>query len=120
MRNLLTCNVSAITVAAMNPPSPLTCAAPDCSNEFYPVVPQQRFCCGACQNRTNVRNYRAKRRKGGGDGGGGNGGGADPTLFDTITPVDAQSAFVPIPVIGPKESERKPVRTSQESRKAAA
>ena len=110
----------------MNPPKQLTCAASDCSNEFYPVVPQQKFCSDRCCNRENVRLCRArKRRKGGGGNGGGNGGGSGPTLFDTITPVDAGAAFVPIPVIGP--SERKPAESvnpetspAPASKKAAA
>lgn len=80
----------------MNLPSLLTCAASNCSKEFYPVVPNQKFCCGACGNRERVRQYRAKHRKnGGGGGGGGNGGGAEPTLFDTITPQDSRAIYVP-------------------------
>lgn len=64
-----------------------------------------------------------QKRRGGGGGGNGGGGGESPTLFDSIMPQNP-GAFVPIPVIGPKESERKPssgvTGVTEQSRKAAA
>ena len=81
----------------MNPPKSITCAASDCSNEFYPVVPQQKFCSDRCCNRTNVRLCRARKRKGGGgNGGGGNGGGGGPMLFDELD-LDSKTVAVTLP-----------------------
>lgn len=100
---------------------------PECHADFDRVVPHQQRCgkadCERAATRRRVREYRAKHRKGGGGGGGnGGGGGGIPTLFDTITPQSAD-AFVPIPVIGPKESDRKPpvgVTPQTQALKAAA
>jgi hypothetical protein len=78
-----------------------TCALNDCSNQFETDNKRKQHCCKAHSNLAQVRRYRAKHRKGGGGGGGnGGGGGENPTLFDTITPVNSREAFVPLPVIG--------------------
>lgn len=66
----------------MNQPALLTCAASDCEESFYPVVPNQKFCCSACGNRERVRQCRDRHRKRGGNGGGGDDGGGG--LFATI------------------------------------
>jgi hypothetical protein len=95
------------------------CALDGCGLEFQTDNKIKKHCCPAHSALNRVRRMRAKRRRGGGGGGGNGGGGGEPTLFDTITPVDSQQAFVPIPVIGPSESDRKPaVRASQKKREA--
>ena len=96
-----------------------TCALPECPVEFQTDNSRKMHCSKAHSDLHRVREWRKKHRKGGGNGGGG--GGESPTLFDTITPVNAREAFVPLPVIGPSESERKqPVSTPEQSKKAAA
>lgn len=100
-----------------------TCPLTECGLEFDTDNPRKRFCSEEHSKVGRVREWRARHRKkgGGGGGGGGNGGGQTPTLFDTITPVNSDAAFVPLPVIGPGESERKPVTSAiEQSRKAAA
>lgn len=101
-----------------------TCALSDCPIEFQTDNPRKMHCSKQHTILDGVRRHRAKRRKGGGGGGGnGGGGGGVPTLFDTISPVDSRAAFVPIPVIGPNQPDRKPpegARQQPQSRKAAA
>lgn len=87
----------------------VTRTCPNCHTDFNPKVDWQECCTSRCANVVRVRRYRAKhRKKGGGPGGngGGNGGGSSPSLFDAITPVSSD-AFVPLPVIGPSESEQR-------------
>lgn len=100
-----------------------TCALDECENTFQTDNPRKTHCCHEHANRAAVRSWRARHRKkrGGGGGGGGNGGGGgEPTLFDTITP-QSSTPFVPVPVIGPNEPERKPaVSVSPKAHKAAA
>lgn len=104
-----------------------TCALDGCTVEFQTDNRRKTHCCQAHSNLAQQRRWRAKHRKKGG-GGGGNGGGGGPTLFDTITPVDARATYVPDTCYRtPDESERKPSQSvsnyppeSPKSRKAAA
>lgn len=86
------------------------CALDECDVEFQTDNPRKTHCCHEHANRAAVRSWRAKHRKKGGGGpggnGGGNGGGSSPSLFDSIVPVSSD-AFVPVPVIGPSESEQR-------------
>lgn len=72
------------------------CALDGCDVEFQ-TDNKRKLCCNpAHSNLKRVRRFKAKRRKKGGGGGGGNGGGGgEPMLFDTITPVDSRSVYVP-------------------------
>lgn len=94
------------------------CALPECNLEFQTDNSRKMHCTKAHANLHQVRKWRAKRRKKGGGNGGDGGGGGIPTLFDTLTPVNEREAFVPLPVIGPHEPERRPAKSVRQSHRA--
>src|SRR5580698_7505616 len=76
---------------------PRTCESTDCRKEFDPNSTRQQFCTRTCASRERMRRKRDRdRRNGGGGNGGGNGGGSmEPSLFDTIEPIDDRALYVP-------------------------
>jgi hypothetical protein len=62
---------------------------------------------------------RAKRRRGGGGGGNG-GGGGEPTLFDTLTPVDDRAIYVPDTCYRTPDQPKEPASVSRKLSKAKA
>lgn len=102
-----------------------TCALDGCPNTFETDNKRKKFCCRAHTNLAQVKAWRNRhRKKGGGGGGGGNGGGGgEPSLFDSINPVDSRAIYVPDTCYRTPEEQpdRKPsVRVSPKSSKAAA
>jgi len=81
-----------------------TCALDGCDVQFQTDNPRKKHCSPRHSTLSRVRRYKAKHRSKGGGNGGGGGGAPEPTLFDTITPIDRDRAFTPIPVIGPKKT----------------
>jgi len=98
------------------------CPLAECGVKFQTDNPRKEFCCPQHSSIGRVRRVREKQRKKGGGGNGGGGGGGmstEPTLFDTIVP-RRDDAFVPLPVIGPSEPDRKPQHSVRATRTRGA
>jgi hypothetical protein len=73
-----------------------TCALDGCEVEFQTDNKIKKHCCPAHSALSRVRRMRRRRRGGNGGGGdNGGGGGIEPTLFDTLNPVDSRAIYVP-------------------------
>lgn len=98
------------------------CALETCGLEFQTDNPRKMHHSKQCAQVHKMRRFRSKRKTGGGGGGGNGGGGGEPTLFDTITPVDSRATYVPDTCYR-TPADRKPVEpvtTKNLRRKAAA